>query len=113
MDDNYLSRFNSRLEKMNLAGGAHVLCIPQIIDKDLSQCTTAEINTQKEKFKATCFVLRAEKSCYVDLLEELRKELYKGRDEYPINVSDAYGLLMRTSQQIGYAQIRPGQYGYC
>ena len=41
-DDDYFSRFNSRLENMNLAGGAHVLCIPQIIGKDLSQCTTVE-----------------------------------------------------------------------
>ena len=35
-DDDYLSRFNSCLEKMNLAGGANLLCIPQIIDKKLS-----------------------------------------------------------------------------
>ena len=25
-DDDYLSRFNSRLENMNMDGGAHVLC---------------------------------------------------------------------------------------
>ena len=40
-DDDYLNRFNSRLENMNLDGGAHVLCSPQIIGKYLSQCTTA------------------------------------------------------------------------
>ena len=40
-DDDYLSNFNSRLENMNLAGGAHFLCIPQIIGKYLSQFTIA------------------------------------------------------------------------
>ena len=56
-DDNYLKKFNSRLENMNLDGGAHVLCIPQIIGKYLSQCNTAEINTEKEIIKAMCFIL--------------------------------------------------------
>ena len=36
-DDDYLSRFNSRLRNMNLDGGAHVLCSPQIIGKELGQ----------------------------------------------------------------------------
>ena len=40
-DYDYLSKFNSRLENMNLVVGAHVLCSPQIIGKELSQCTTA------------------------------------------------------------------------
>ena len=54
-DVEYLSRFNSRLENMNLAGGAHVLCSSQIIGNDLSQCTTVEINAEKEIFKAMWF----------------------------------------------------------
>ena len=33
LDDDYLSMLNPRLEKVNLAGGSHVLCIPQIIGK--------------------------------------------------------------------------------
>ena len=82
---------------MNLAGGARVLCSPQFIGKNLSQCTTTEIHVDRERFKAMCFVLMADVSCYRDLLEELRKGVYKGRDEYPTPVSDAYALLMRTS----------------
>ena len=27
-DDDFLSKFNSRLENMNMDGGAHVLCSP-------------------------------------------------------------------------------------
>ena len=58
---------------MNLDGGAHVLCIPQSIGKELIQCTTAEINAEKERFEAMCFILRADKSRHGYLLEESRK----------------------------------------
>ena len=68
LDDDYLSRFNSHLENMNLAGGANVLCSPQIIGKDLSQCTTTETNTRKEIFEGMYFILRAYKSRYIYLL---------------------------------------------
>ena len=54
---------------MKFSGGAHVLCSPQIIGKDLSQFTTAEINVDKERFKTMCLVLRAYESRYKDLLE--------------------------------------------
>ena len=67
-DDDYLSRFDSRIENMNLAGGTHVLCTPQIIGKYLSQCNTAEINANKERFKEMSFVLRAYESRYEYLL---------------------------------------------
>ena len=43
-DDDYLSEFNPLLENTNLDGGAYVLCSPQIIGKELSQCITSEIN---------------------------------------------------------------------
>ena len=54
---------------MNLAGGTHILCSPQIIDKDLIQCTNTEINAEKDIFKAMCFVSRADESRYRDLVE--------------------------------------------
>ena len=59
-----------------------------------------------------CFILRADKICYRDMLDELRKGVYKGRDKYPTTVPDAYKVLMRTSRQIVYVQIWPGRYGY-
>ena len=69
---------------MNLDGGEHVLCSPQIIGKGLSQCTTEEINDEKKRFKAMCFILRAEKTRYKDLLEELRKGVYKVGKNIPV-----------------------------
>ena len=97
---------------MILAEGAHILCSPQILGKYMIYCNTTEINTEKERFKAMCFILRADEICYGDLLEELWKVVYRGRDKYPTTVSDAYELLPRTSQQIGYTQRRMGQSGY-
>ena len=47
-----------------------------------------------------------------DILEDLRKGVSRGRDEYPTTVSDAYELLLQTSQQIGYNQRRTGQSGH-
>ena len=67
--DDYLSKFNSSLENINLDGDAHVLCSPLIIGKYLSQCTTTEINAEKKKFMTMCFILRANKSLYRDILE--------------------------------------------
>ena len=67
LDNDYLSKFNSRLENMVLAGGVHMLCSPQILGKDMISCTTMEINTGKERFKGTCFILRADEICYGDL----------------------------------------------
>ena len=79
----------------------------------MAYCTTVEIEAEKERFKAVCFILRADETRYGNLLEELRKGVYRNRDEYPNTVSDAYELLLRTSQQIGYIQRRTGQSSHC
>ena len=97
---------------MILAGGGHILCSPQILGKEMVSCTPMEINTEKERLKAMYFILRAYEIRYGDLLEELRKGLYRDWDEYPTTVPDAYELLLRTSQQIRYNQRRKGQSGH-
>ena len=56
-----------------------------------------------------CFILREDEIRYGDILEELRKGVYRGRDEYPTTVPEAHKLLLRTSQKIGYNQRRTGQ----
>ena len=61
-DDDYLNKFNSRLENIFLAGGGHILCSPQILGKYMASCTTVEIDAEKERFKAMCFILRADKT---------------------------------------------------
>ena len=112
-DDDYLNKFNSRLENMILAGCGHLFCSSQILGKDMVSCTKMEINTEKERFKAKCFILRADEIRYGDHSEDLRKEVYRGRDEYPTTVPDVYELLLRKSQQIGYNQRQTVQSGHC
>ena len=75
-----MNKFNSKLENMILAGGGNILCSPQILGIDMVSCTPMEINAEKERFKAMCFILRAGEIRYGDLLEELRKGVYRGRD---------------------------------
>ena len=107
-----MKKFNSKLENMILAGGGDILCSPQILGIDMVSCTPMEINAEKERFKAMCFILRTDEFRYSELLEELRKGVYRGRDEYPTTVPNTYELLLRTSQQVGYNQRRTGQSGH-
>ena len=80
-DDDYPNKFNPRLENIILDGGGHILCSPQILGKDMAACATVEIDTEKERFKAMCFILRADETRYGDILEELRKGVYRSRDK--------------------------------
>ena len=66
-DNDYLKNFNSRLENIILAGGGHILCSPQILRKDVVSCTPMEINMEMDRFKAMCFILRADELLYGDL----------------------------------------------
>ena len=49
---------------MILAGGRHILCSPKILGKYMASCTTVEIDAEKERFKAMCFILRADENRY-------------------------------------------------
>ena len=46
-------------------------------------------------------------------MEDLKNGAYKGRDEYPKNVSGAYELLICTSCQIGTYTYQIGWFNYC
>ena len=46
------------------------------------------------------FLLWSDESHYGDLVEDLKTGLFQGRDEYPLTVTEAYKLLMRTSKEI-------------
>jgi len=111
-DDDYLIRFNSWYQSLEMSGGAHVMCSPNISNEAIRKADTDEME-ETERFKAMYFFLRANKSRYRDLLEELKKGVHKDWDEYPMTVADAYQLLLRTSKLIGYKKSqRFGQQGH-
>jgi len=97
-DDDYLLGFNSCFRNMEMAGGEHFMCSPQLLGKELAKANDDEIKEEAEKFKAMCFILWSDERRYNGFLEGLRKRSFLGCDEYPVTVTDAYNLLIRTSQ---------------
>ena len=105
-DNEYLTRFNSRHKTLELAGGGHIFCSSEILGKTIHDATDMEMKIEKERFLAMCFLMRSDKSRYGELIEDLKKGVFRERDEYPTTVIAAYELLIRTSKQIGFVQRR-------
>ena len=81
-NDDYLTRFKSMVETLILAGGEHILVSKELIGKDdLSLATKEELNEEKQKFMATCFILRSDETRYKKLLDDLKSSANRGRDE--------------------------------
>ena len=87
-DDDYLKRFNSRVKNLELSGGAHISCSPKTLGKDISLASPEEIEAESERFRAICFLLRSDEYRYKELLDDLKKGAYRGRDEYPTTVQE-------------------------
>ena len=60
-----------------------------------------DVQLEKDRFRAMCFLLHSDKISYGELLDNSRKGLYKGRYEYPETITYNYELLIRTSRHIG------------
>jgi len=82
-DKDFLSRFDSRSKKLEMVGGEHLFCSPKLLDKKISEATDNEVEKENERFKSTCFLLRADESRYSELLDDLKKGVYRSWDEYP------------------------------
>jgi len=76
-DDNYLIRFNSQYQSLEMSRGAHVMCSLKLLDKAMLEADPDKVEKEAEKFKAMCFLFRADKSRYRDFLEELKKMCLK------------------------------------
>ena len=74
---------------------------PPTNEKILNDESEYKINTEKERFRAMCFLLHSDKTRYGELLEDLKKGPHKERYGYPKTVTDAYKLLIITSRDIG------------
>jgi len=107
-DDDYLSRFNSRFKNLEMAGGGHIFCSPDLLKKKLQDANDDEITAETERFNAMCFLLRSDDTRYGELLDDLRRGVHRGRDEYPKTVTSAYELLLHTSRQKGYWRFPRG-----
>ena len=72
--DDYINRFNLRLQIMEIFGGEHMLCIPKLTLKNLNDESEDDVNAEKERFRDMCFLLRSDKICYGELLEDKKNE---------------------------------------
>ena len=54
-DEEYLTRFNSRHEILELAGGGHIFCSSKILGKTIHDATDMEMKIEKDRFLAMCF----------------------------------------------------------
>ena len=87
-----------------MAGGEHILVSETLLGKKIENASKGSINEEKEKFMAICYILRSDADRYSKLLEDLRSSANRGRDEYPVTLSDAFDLLVRESGEYDTVQ---------
>jgi len=61
----------------------------QIISKKIHEADKYEIKEESERYRAMCFLLRADDARYGELQDKLKKGVYEGHNKYPFTVSDA------------------------
>ena len=96
-DSKYMKRFETNLETLITAGGKHIMCSPDLMDKDGDEGTEEEIEIEENKFKVICYIKRGDPNRYNSLLNDLKHAAYVGRDEYPNTPAGAFDLMVRRS----------------
>ena len=66
---------------MKMARGENLLCSPKLIENTLNDASEADVNMEKERLRDMFFLHRSDKTGYGEMLEDLNKRSYKGRDE--------------------------------
>ena len=99
-NDSFRKRLDAAGLTLRLAGGAQVLCNPELIESSTPEQPTAEeVETETEKMKAMMMILRSDGDRYETLKKDLHQSVYRGRDEFPTTVTSTYDLLQHTSAQ--------------
>ena len=93
----YQKRFRLVVETLKLAGGEHILVSETLLGQEIKDSTKAEINKEREKFMAICYILRSDIDCYGKLLMDLKSSENCGRDEYPVTLTETFDIPMRES----------------
>ena len=71
-----------------------MLCSVEIMEKAGMDPTPEEITAEEEKFKSMCLLKRSNTNRYSNLVIDLKKGMYVGRDEYPQTTPSTYNLLI-------------------
>ena len=83
------------VETLKIAGSEHILVSTKIMGKSTKDASSTELNEEKEKHMAACYVLRSNENRFSKLLEDLKKSVNMGRDEYSKTLNEAFNLLVR------------------
>ena len=70
-----------------------------LLGREIKNSTVVEINAEKGKFMAICYILRNNEVRYNKLLDDLNISTNRGRDEYPVLLTDAFNLRVRKSRE--------------
>ena len=108
-NDSFRKRIDAYALTLKLAGGKHVMISPELIVEDKAGNPTEEEKTvEEDKFKSMLMILRSDPIRFGKLQESLFKGVYKGRDEFPTTVTQAYDLLQHIASDVT-SYTRPTQ----
>ena len=100
-NDSFWKRIESNALTMELAGGEHIMYSPKISQaSDKENPKEEEKEKEVQRFKAMIMILRSDPARFSDLQESLFKGVYKGRDEFPETLTNAYDLLQQVAADI-------------
>ena len=100
-NDHYIERFKSNVHTVELAKGGHIFCSHELVQcASEDDITDEEINRESEKFKAIICLRRSDDSRYKQTIEDLKRSVHYGRDEYPKSITAVHDLLNRQSGQL-------------
>ena len=86
---------------VSLIGGSDFLYSREISSAmDSDDPDASKMLVEEQKLKAMLMILQADQVRYGELQDSLFEGTYKGRDEFPRTVVDAYDLLQRISNNI-------------
>lgn len=91
----YYDRFQNHLKVLEHVG-VNVADHPGLLKVEAfnpDEPTDAEITKAKDKFIATTFVLKANRSRYQKLIDDMENSNFHGNYIYPKNIVDAYHML--------------------
>ena len=73
------------VETLKIVGRKHILVSTTLLGREIKNSTVVEINAEKGKFMAICYILRNNEVRYNKLLDDLNISTNCGRDEYPVS----------------------------
>ena len=96
-DEVYYKRMKANIDSLKLAGGKHVLCSPDLVEKTGTTATAQEEDYEADQFFGILLLTNSDAQRYGILNKELLHAAQFGNNDYPNTSSGAYELMCRRS----------------